>query len=232
MIHRSPLPDVEIPAVPLSEFVLRRADEFAGKAALIEGLTGRAVTYGELKSAVLRLAGGLRERGLRRGEVVALMAPNLPEYAVVFHGVAAAGGVLTPVNPTYTERELHHQLHDSGATLLITVPPLLALARAAAVDTAVTEVIVIGEVEGATPLIALFGTPLAAAVPVETGDVVALPYSSGTTGVSKGVMLTHRNLIANVLQVLGPSRIHEDESLVAVLPFFHIYGMQVLMNTG
>lgn len=232
MIHRSPLPDVEIPSVPLTAFVLRRADEFAGKPALIEGLTGRVMTYGELKSAVLRLAGGLLERGLRKGEVVALLAPNLPEYAVVFHGVAAAGGVLTPVNPTYTERELRHQLVDSGATLLVTVPPLLALARAAAAGTAVADVVVIGEAEGATPLAALLGEALAAPVEVEPDDVVALPYSSGTTGVSKGVMLTHRNLIANVLQVLGPSRMREDESLVAVLPFFHIYGMQVLMNCG
>lgn len=232
MIHRSPLPDVGIPAVPLTEFVLRRADELGDKPALIEGLSGRALSYAALKAAVHSLAGGLLARGLGRGEVVALMAPNLPEYAIVFHGVVAAGGVLTTINPTYTERELHHQLEDSGATRLVTVPAFLPLARAAAAGSAVREIIVIGEADGATPLAALMGEPVTAPSAAAPDDLAALPYSSGTTGVAKGVMLTHRNLIANIQQVLGPSQLQEDELLVAVLPFFHIYGMQVLMNMG
>jgi acyl-CoA synthetase (AMP-forming)/AMP-acid ligase II len=232
MIHRSPLPDVAIPSVPLTEYVLQQADALGDKPALTEGLSGRTVSYAALKAAVLSLAGGLLARGLARGEVVALMAPNLPEYAVVFHGVAAAGGILTTINPTYTERELHHQLEDSGATLLVTVPAFLPVARAAAAGTAVREIVVIGEADGATPLAALMGAPLSAPVDAAPDDVVALPYSSGTTGVAKGVMLTHRNLIANIAQTVGSSRLEENELLVAVLPFFHIYGMQVMMNTG
>jgi acyl-CoA synthetase (AMP-forming)/AMP-acid ligase II len=231
-IHHSPLPDVEIPATPLTEYVLARAAELGDKPALIDGASGRSLSYAELDAAVRALAGGLVARGLAPGEVVALMAPNLPEYAIVFHGVAFAGGVVTTVNPTYTEREVHHQLVDAGATILITVAPFLATARAAVDGTAVTEIFVLGEADGARPVTELFGPPLAAQVPVDVDSTVALPYSSGTTGISKGVMLSHRNLVANVAQVVTPAQLREDETLVAVLPFFHIYGMQVLMNCG
>jgi acyl-CoA synthetase (AMP-forming)/AMP-acid ligase II len=151
---------------------------------------------------------------------------------VVFHGVAYAGGVVTTINPTYTEREVHHQLLDAGARLMVTVAPFLDMARAAAEGTGVEEVLVIGEAEGARSLGDLMGEPLAEQVPVGPDATVVLPYSSGTTGVNKGVMLTHRNLVANVAQTLGGTVIREDETLIAVLPFFHIYGMQVLMNSG
>ncbi len=232
MIQRSPLPDVEIPDQPLVDFVLGRAEELGDKPALIDGPTGRVLTYAALIGGVRALAGGLVARGFAKGDTLALLAPNIPEYAVVFHGVAYAGGVVTTINPTYTEREVHHQLVDADARLLVTVAPFLEVARAAAEGTAVEEIFVIGEAEGAQPLTALLGAPLAEQVPVDPDDTVALPYSSGTTGVSKGVMLTHRNLVANVAQVFGSADIREDETFVAVLPFFHIYGMQVLMNCG
>src|SRR5262245_38010866 len=103
MIHRSPLPDVEIPDQHLTDYVLARADELADKPALIDGPSGRTVTYGALVAGVRALAGGLLARGLRPGQTVGLLAPNLPEYAVVFHGIAYAGGVVTTINPTYTE---------------------------------------------------------------------------------------------------------------------------------
>jgi len=232
MIHRSPLPDVDIPDLPLPDYVLARAEELGDKPALIDGPTGRTLTYAALFQGVRSLAGGLVARGFAKGDTLALLAPNIPEYAVVFHGVAFAGGVVTTINPTYTEREIHHQLVDAGARLLVTVAPFLDVARAAAADTGVEEIFVIGEAEGAQPVTALFGAPLAEQVPVDLDDTVVLPYSSGTTGISKGVMLTHRNLVANVAQTLGPAQIREDETIVAVLPFFHIYGMQVLMNAG
>jgi acyl-CoA synthetase (AMP-forming)/AMP-acid ligase II len=233
MIHRSPLPDVEIPAVPLTGYVLARAAEQADKPALVEGSSGRVLTYGELDRAVRSLAGGLVARGFAPGDVLALMAPNLPEYAVVFHGVAMAAGVITTINPTYTEREVHHQLVDAGARILVTVPAFLATARAAAADTAVTEIYLLGEAVDGTPSVdELSGPRLAEQVPVDPESVIVLPYSSGTTGLSKGVMLSHRNLVANIAQVLSASHVHDDDVLIAVLPFFHIYGMQVLMNTG
>ena len=235
MIYTSPLPAVEIPDVPLTEFVLARAAELGDKPALVDGPTGRSLTYAQLAAAVRSLAGGLVEHGFGKGDVLALMAPNMPEFAVVFHSVAMAGGVVTTINPTYTEGEIHHQLLDSNARILITVPPLVDAAKAATVGTGVSETYVIGEVPaagGARSLTELMGPPLAAQVPVSPDDLVVLPYSSGTTGMNKGVMLSHRNLIANIAQVLGPADIREDERFIAVLPFFHIYGMQVLMNTG
>ncbi len=114
-----------------------------------------------------------------------------------------AGGVVTTINPTYTHQEVHHQLVDSGATMLITIPMFLEVATEGAAETAVREIVVIGEAEGALPLASLFGAPLAEHVAVSADDLVALPYSSGTTGLSKGVMLTHGNLVANIAQVLS-----------------------------
>jgi 4-coumarate--CoA ligase len=232
MIHRSPLPDVEIPDVHLVDYMLEKAGKLGDKPALIDGPSGRTITYAGLAQAVRALAGGLAARGFQPGDTLAILSPNIPEYAVVFHGTAYAGGIVTTINPTYTEREIHHQLVDADARLLVTVGPFLEVARAAAEGTNVEEVFVIGEAEGARPVTDLMGAPLAEQVPVDLDATVVLPYSSGTTGVNKGVMLTHRNLVANVAQTLGAADMREDETLIAVLPFFHIYGMQVLMNCG
>jgi 4-coumarate--CoA ligase len=234
MIHASPLPDVEIPELSLPAYVLARAAELGDKPAIIDGPTGRTLTYSQLADAVARLAGGLVARGFGPDDVLAVMAPNVPEYAVLFHGAAMAGATVTTVNPTYTANEVHHQLTDSGASLLVTIPMFLDVATAGAEGTGVTDIFVLGDAtDAAASVTDLFGEPLAAAVEVDSiRDVVALPYSSGTTGLSKGVMLSHHNLIANVAQVLGASGLDESDVVIAVLPFFHIYGMQVLMNAG
>ena len=232
MVFASPLPDVEIPDVALTGYVFGRSGAPGDKAALIDGPSGRTITYAALDAGIRSLAGGLVARGFAKGETLALMSPNIPEYAVIFHGVAMAGGIITTINPTYTEAEVHRQLLDSHATILVTIPMFLEIATKAAEGTEVREVFVLGEAEGARPVTELFGAPLAEQVPVSPDDVVVLPYSSGTTGVNKGVMLSHRNLVANVAQVLGAADIRSDETFIAVLPFFHIYGMQVLMNTG
>jgi 4-coumarate--CoA ligase len=231
VIHQSPLPDVEIPDVLMTELVLERVDELADKPALIDGPTGRTLTYRQLDEAVRRLAGGLVARGFAPGDTVGILAPNLPEYAIVFHGVAYAGGVVTTINPTYTDREIRHQLEDARPRYLVTVAPFLDTARAAAEGTSVEGIYLIGEGD-APPVTELFGEPLDEPVAVELDAPVVLPYSSGTTGLSKGVVLTHRNLVANIAQTLGPLELESDEKIIAVLPFFHIYGMQVLMNVG
>jgi acyl-CoA synthetase (AMP-forming)/AMP-acid ligase II len=231
VIYRSPLPDVEIPDRPLSAYVLARAAGREDKPALIDGVSGRVMTYAGLERDVRSLAGGLVAAGFGKGDVLALMAPNMPEYAVVFHAVAMAGGIITTINPTYTEAEVYGQLQDSGARLLVTIPPLAEAAARAAAGTRAGEIYVLGAAPGARPLAGLFGPPLAKQVPVGPDDVVALPYSSGTTGLCKGVMLTHRNLVANIAQ-MAPLQLRPEDSLVAVMPFFHIYGMQVLMNCG
>ncbi|HEX4280881.1 MAG TPA: AMP-binding protein [Solirubrobacteraceae bacterium] len=235
---RSPYPDVEIPDVPFTDFILTRAVEHPDKAALIDGPSGRTITYGQLVDEVPRLAAGLAARGFGKGDVFAHCAPNLPEYAIAFHGVASAGGVNTTANPLLTEDELAKQLVDSGARLLVTVPELLEKATVAAERSGVEEIFVYGEAEGATPIASLLrsaGDPPHVEInPAE--DLIALPYSSGTTGIQKGVMLTHRNLVANIAQCTHPEATEKTddelaaERAIAVLPFFHIYGLVVLMN--
>ena len=203
MTFASPLPSVSLPALPLTPYILERAGRLADKTAFIDGVTGRTMTYGDFEDAVRRQAGGWLEDGLALGEVVAVMAPNCPEYGVIFHAVALAGGVVTTVNPTYTAGEVHHQLVDSGATRLVTIPMFLETVTAAIADSAVKKVYVIGDADGYASIAALAGTPLAEQVPVDLDDVVVLPYSSGTTGLAKGVMLTHRNLVSNIEQALA-----------------------------
>jgi acyl-CoA synthetase (AMP-forming)/AMP-acid ligase II len=235
MTFRSPFPDVEIPEVPLAEFVFSEASKHADRAALIDGVSGRVLTYAQLASAVRAAAAGLARRGFAKGDVLALFSPNLPEYVVAFHAVAALGGVVTPVNPLYTPEEVGKQLADSHAKYLVTVPQLLGRAREAAEGKGLRELFVFGEAEGATPFASLLeggaeDLPEVGINPAE--DLVVLPYSSGTTGVCKGVMLTHRNLVANLAQIRGTGHDWQDETLVCVLPLFHIYGMSVIMNHG
>jgi acyl-CoA synthetase (AMP-forming)/AMP-acid ligase II len=226
----SPHPDVDIPASPLTSFVLERASELADKPALIDGPSGRELTFAALDDRVRRVAGGLAAGGLGRGDTLALLAPNLPEYAVAFHGAALAGGTVTTINPVYNEEEVAFQLGDAGARLLVCVPPAAGLARAAAGRTGVEEVLVIGE----DSFDALLGAePIAGPPGVDPErDLAALPYSSGTTGHPKGVMLTHRNLVANLVQTQGAMPLGSDDVVIGVLPFFHIYGMQVILNLG
>jgi acyl-CoA synthetase (AMP-forming)/AMP-acid ligase II len=248
MIFRSPHPPVDIPDRTLSDHLFEHFDEHAHREALIEAGTGRAVTYRELYTGAQAVALGLSARGIEPGDVVAICSPNLPEYAIAFHGIAMAGACSTTLNPLQTVDELVHQISDSGARLFITIPPLLEKARAVADATSVEEILVFGEAEGATAFSELIDSgmrarQMAAAVgghdpfeslservadPSET--LVTLPYSSGTTGRPKGVMLTHRNLVANVEQYLVADPVREGEVVVAVLPFFHIYGMVVVMS--
>jgi acyl-CoA synthetase (AMP-forming)/AMP-acid ligase II len=232
IIHRSPFPDVELPEVPITEYVLQGADIYPDRAALIDGPSGRTYTFAELRDRVHQFAGGLAARGFKPGDTVGLMAPNVPEYAIVFHGVAVAGGTVTTINPTYGAEEVRFQLQDAGASMLITIGMFAETAKAAIEGTKVTEVLTLDGAEGTANAMGLLGAPIQQ-VPVDVHeDVVVLPYSSGTTGLPKGVMLTHFNLVANIAQVRPIFNLREQEVMLCFLPFFHIYGMQVLMNTG
>ena len=231
MLYTSPLPAVDIPVAPVTEFVLRRVNDHPEKPALIDGTTGRTYSFAELSDVIHRLAGGLVARGFAPGDTLALMAPNLPEYAIIFHAVAVAGGVVTTVNPTYGADEVAFQLRDAGATELVTVGMFAEVAKEAITGTEISEVITIDGVAGTTALDSIFGDPIQQSPVNPVDDVVVLPYSSGTTGLPKGVMLTHHNLVANICQCDHAIVYQPDgEVALAFLPFFHIYGMQILMN--
>ena len=231
MIYRSPHPDVTIPECSLPEYLFEHVDRWSTKPALIDGPTGRSLTYGELVTSTRRLAAGLVARGLRKGDAVAICSPNVPEYAIAFLGVAAAGGVNTTINPLSSVGELRRYLEISAAEYLIVAPPLLTTAQEATEGTAVSELFVFGESEDATPFTDLLADtgPDSPAIAIDREDLVALPFSSGTTGLAKGVMLTHHNLVANLNQIDPVEQITEEDVLIGILPFYHIYGMVVLM---
>jgi acyl-CoA synthetase (AMP-forming)/AMP-acid ligase II len=215
-IYCSPHPRLEIPRIALPDFVLARAAERGRRAALIDGPTGRTITYAELPQLVERAAAALTRRGLRKGDVAGILSPNAPEYAVTVLAIARLGGVVTTANPLCTADDLGKQLRDSGARLLITPLEMHGLAvGVSSFDDLLREEVT------------------APSVDIDPDDVVALPYSSGTTGLPKGVMLTHRNLVANILQVDASGHLRDGEdTLVCFLPFFHIYGLVVTMLLG
>src|SRR5882724_8877467 len=155
MIFRGHYPEVAIPEVSITSFVFQNSAALGDKPALIEGETGRTITYAQLADSIKRAAAGLAARGFKQHEVFGILSPNVPEFAIAFHAVATLGGVCTTVNPLYTEHEIGQQLKDAGARFLVTVPEFLAKARAAASEAKIEEVFVFGEAEGATPFASL-----------------------------------------------------------------------------
>jgi acyl-CoA synthetase (AMP-forming)/AMP-acid ligase II len=230
MVIRSPFPDLDIPDVSLTEDIFAHVDRHADRPALIDGATGDVTTYGDLHHRVRAAAAGLARRGIGPGDVVGIFSPNLPDYATAFLAVAEAGATNTTANGLYGVDELVFQLRDARARMLITHPALADRAMPAAAAVGIDDVVAFGEVDGAEPFGALLvGAPAPAPSIDPATDAVSLPYSSGTTGLPKGVRLTHRNLVANVHQIdpileLGPSDV-----VMGVLPFFHIYGQVVVM---
>ena len=193
-VFTSHWPDVQVPAVPLPEFLLAGAAGRAQKPALIDGPSGRVTSYGELADRVRRPAAGLAARGLRKGDVFAILAPNQPEWLVAAFGAMTAGGVVTGINPLHTPGEVAGQLTGAAARFLLTVPPFLPTARAA-VDRSggQVEIVLVGPpTEGTTPFANLLthDDELPAVAIDSAVDLAMLPYSSGTSGLPKGVMLT------------------------------------------
>lgn len=232
MIFENNLPEVSVPNLDLSSVVLGRVDEFADKPALIDGPSGRTLTFSQLRTQINHLAAGLHQRGFKKGDVCAVFCPNVPEYATIFLGVAAAGGINTTVNSLYSTNDLIHQFKDSGARILITIPQFMDRAAPAAEECGIEEIFVLGEAEGATSFAELLnndGNPPEVNIDPKT-DLVALPYSSGTTGLAKGVMLTHENLTSNMVLTESINSITDEDRLIGVLPFFHIYGMVLILN--
>jgi acyl-CoA synthetase (AMP-forming)/AMP-acid ligase II len=235
VIYRSPRASIEIPDTPLADFVLARARERGRRPALVDSITGCAITYEQLPDLVDRAAAGFARLGLRKGDVCAILSPNTPEYPIAMLALARLGAVVTTASPLYTKADLHRHLIDSRARILITSTPLAGTwteaVSAAGIEHVITFDSPTGPVTAFADLLTDVGT--LPGLTIEPTDLVALPYSSGTTGLPKGVMLTHRNLIANILQVDSAGHfIHDRDTTVAFLPFFHIYGMVVIGLLG
>lgn len=233
MIIKSPFPDVTIPEMSLVDYVFADIEQWPDKPAMIDGPTGRTYTYRQLLGAIRGCAAGLHARGIRKGDVIGIVSPNIPEFAIAFLGASVIGAIATTVNPLSTAEEIATQFTDSKARIIVTVPVFVDKCLEAAKACGAEEVYVFGEAPGATPFASLVRPDLpvpAIAIDV-ANDLACLPYSSGTSGIPKGVMLTHRNLVANLAQSFASAiKIHESDRMLGVLPFFHIYGMVVIMN--
>lgn len=233
MVAESPISDIKIPEQSLPSFILKGREEHDHEPAFVDGSTGRKLTIEAFTTQVDGVAASLAGRGVEPGDVFAIYAPNVPEYAVAFHGVTSTGGVITPINPRSTTEEVTRQLRETAARHLLTVPALLDTAIEAAEGTTIEEVFVLGDAPSGTPFSALVESddPVPA-VDVDPEDPAVIPYSSGTTGLPKGVELSHRNLVANVAQLsaVSPAEFTAEDVTIGVLPFYHIYGMTVIMN--
>jgi len=234
-MFRSPYPDETIPTQTVFDFLFGDlAGEDAGRTALLDGTSGAETTYGTLKHQVELLAGALAARGIGIGDVIALHCPNVPAFATVFHGILRSGATATTVNAMYTAEEITTQLVDSKAKMLFTVSTLYANAQIAARNVGIpdSQLIVLDGDDSHLDLRGLLseGNPAPDVTFNPASHVAVLPYSSGTTGIPKGVQLSHTNLVANVVQTYPVLDVTYDDRVLALLPFTHIYGMTVLLN--
>jgi len=240
MIHKSSYPDVSIPKKDIASFCFDAWENHLDKELGVYGT--RRVTYREVKTDAVKFACALSENyGVKKGDVVAMYAPNSVEWIVAFYGILAAGGVVTTINPAYTPAEVTHQFHDSDPKIAIVSHACESkILEVKHNIPSVKHVLVIcsDKEEDINSEHVKFDAVVQQSRDDFKGpkighmELAVLPYSSGTTGVSKGVMLTHYNLVANCVQnvaALGKEFTDPNGSLVAVLPFFHIYGMQIFL---
>ena len=231
----SPYPDVEIPNLSIYDYLFSElSDDERSSVAVVDGPSGTELSYGALVDQIDAIAGALAARGVGPGTVVGLLCPNTPAFVSTFHGILRSGATVTTVNSLYTAEEIGKQLADSKASWLVTVSPLMEGAKLAASAVGIPDdhLIVLDGAEGHPSLhdlLAERATPPDVSFDPAT-HVAVLPYSSGTTGRPKGVMLSHRNLVANVQQSRQLVTIDSTDRVLAFLPFFHIYGMTVLLN--
>ena len=233
MTYRSPYPDITVPNVSLFEMVLGQASKRGDAIAMADGISGRTITYAQLMDQIRRLAAGLAARGIKKGDVVSVWSPNLPEWPVAFFGAVRLGAIVHTSNPVSTPEELAFQLADGNARILITVNALSEKARAAVAETKRDiEIITFDAAPDFPSLESIMVDAEPPAVTIDpANDIATLPYSSGTTGLPKGVMLVHRSIVAQLNQIDAIESV-EMPALLGVLPFFHIYGMVIIMMHG
>ncbi|MER5964941.1 AMP-binding protein [Streptomyces sp. NPDC002057] len=239
MVFHSEYEAVSTVSLPIHDAVLGRAAERGDAPALIDGAGELTLTYGQVDAFHRRVAAGLAEAGVRKGDVLALHSPNTVLFPIAFYAATRAGAAVTTVHPLATPEEFAKQLKDSAARWIVTVSPLLPAARAAAeLAGGVREIFVCDQApegpggEGVRSLQSFLGStgPVPEIDVDPDEDVAALPYSSGTTGVPKGVMLTHASIATNLAQLDPVIPMGPGDRILAILPFFHIYGLTALMN--
>jgi long-chain acyl-CoA synthetase len=214
------------------DVVLEACRRTPQKTALIDASCDRRISYAEYGELLESLARGLVAAGLLPGEVIAIYLPNAWEFCIAYHAATLAGGIPTLLNPTYREREVHYQLENSGAVMLISDGACLEGISLAGLP-ALRRVYTTRQPAPGTEPFANLLRPVTATLPEadQPSDqtLAALPYSSGTTGLPKGVMLSHSNLVSNVYQQLGPhgSAFKSSDTFLCFLPLYHIYGLNV-----
>uniref|UniRef100_A0A0D9VCV8 4-coumarate--CoA ligase n=1 Tax=Leersia perrieri TaxID=77586 RepID=A0A0D9VCV8_9ORYZ len=240
VVFRSKLPDIEINnAQTLQDYCFAKMAEVGSRPCLIDGQTGESFTYAETAAMSRRAAAGLRRMGVGKGDVVMNLLRNCPEFAFSFLGAARIGAATTTANPFYTPHEIHRQAEAAGAKVIVTEACAVEKVREFAAEKGIPVVTVDGKFDGCVEfrdVIGDLGEELAADEEVHPDDVVALPYSSGTTGLPKGVMLTHRSLITSVAQQVDGENpnlyFSKDDVLLCLLPLFHIYSLNSVLLAG
>ena len=241
-VVKSPLPDVRVPEINLYNHVFRDAALFGKKIAIVNGETGREYSFAEVEEATCRVSSALNRSGLQKGDVLTLVAPNSPEYAILFLATLASGGIVSTSNPNFTDEELAYQFKNSVSKMIATVPSALPTVQKAAERVGIEKIIVldttgIGDSKHISyrSLVEDTGSRFSPASVNAKDDIAVLPYSSGTTGFPKGVMLTHFSVVANMCQLEHPQLFdfrQDGVCLMGLLPFFHIYGMAVILFTS
>lgn len=242
-IYRSLRPPLVLPKDPnlsMVSFLLRNSSSYASRLALIDADSSASLTYSQLNSTLIKLAHGFRHLGVSKNDVVLLFAPNSIHYPVCFLGVIALGAIATTANPVYTVSELSKQVKDSNPKVVITVPELYDKVKDFNLMT-----VMLGPEEKMPPsnmmtskivhfqdLIKLAGDVSEfPKVSIKQSDTASLLYSSGTTGLSKGVILTHQNYIAAALMITMDQKLLGElyNVYLCVLPMFHVFGLAVLV---
>lgn len=239
IIFRSKLPDIYIPKhLPLHSYCFENISKFSSRPCLINGATGKIYTYSDVESISKKVSSGLNKLGIHQGDTIMLLLPNTPEFVFAFLGASYGGAISTMANPFFTSAEVIKQVKASNAKLVITQASYVDKIKEYACQNSLKIMCIDLPPEGC-----LHFSELSQAdekdmpeVEISPDDAVALPYSSGTTGLPKGVMLTHKGLVTSVAQQVDGENpnlyMHSEDVMLCVLPLFHIYSLNSVLLCG